>query len=385
MTNRERILAILNYQPYDRLPLLHFGFLSETLTKWKNEGHLTQEEYEASLQGDGHIALYPLTKRLGFDIEYSLGFCPATRLYPPFERRVVEELPDGSRKVMTTDGAIVLEKDQAGGIPMEFDHVLKGRKEWEELFKPRMQFDMDRINSAMVNCETEMRRFDQGGREYLMRDNRENHYLLVCGSLYGSIRDYIGMENLCYLAADDEVLLIEIIDTVGELCYRCVEESLKTGIKLDIAHFWEDICFKNGPLVNPRFFAEHVGPHYRRITQLLASYGIELVSLDCDGLIDSLVPIWLENGVNVMFPIEVGTWDASVEPWRKEYGRQVRGIGGMRKHVFARDYRAVDEEIERLKRLVDLGGYIPCPDHRIADDAKWENVQYYCEKMREAL
>ena len=54
----------------------------------------------------------------------------------------------------------------------------------------------------------------------------------------------------------------------------------------------------------------------------------------------------------------------------------------MNKVIFSRDYAAVDKEIERLKPLVDLGGYIPCPDHRIAPDAKWENVQYYCEKMK---
>ena len=34
---------------------------------------------------------------------------------------------------------------------------------------------------------------------------------------------------------------------------------------------------------------------------------------------------------------------------------------------------------------LDLGGYIPCPDHRIAPDAKWENVQYYCEKFRKVF
>ncbi|MHB9126577.1 MAG: uroporphyrinogen decarboxylase family protein, partial [Armatimonadota bacterium] len=111
-------------------------------------------------------------------------------------------------------------------------------------------------------------------------------------------------------------------------------------------------------------------------------HGVTLVSLDCDGLIDALVPIWLENGVNVMFPIEVGTWDAGIKPWREKYGKQVRGVGGMRKYVFAEDYAAVDAEIERLEGLVDLGGYIPCPDHRISPDAKWENVCYYTERMR---
>ena len=39
-------------------------------------------------------------------------------------------------------------------------------------------------------------------------------------------------------------------------------------------------------------------------------------------------------------------------------------------------------EVERLKPLVELGGYIPCPDHRIAPDAKWDLVRYYCDRMR---
>jgi uroporphyrinogen decarboxylase len=119
------------------------------------------------------------------------------------------------------------------------------------------------------------------------------------------------------------------------------------------------------------------------VTELLSEHGVNIVSLDCDGKIDKLIPAWLENGVNTMFPIEVGTWEASIAPWRAQYGQTLRGVGGMDKRVFSRDYAAVDAEIERLRPLVELGGYIPCPDHRIAPDAKWENTQYYCERMRE--
>ena len=104
--------------------------------------------------------------------------------------------------------------------------------------------------------------------------------------------------------------------------------------------------------------------------------------MDCDGCIDRLIPTWLENGVNTMFPIEVGTWKASIAPWRERYGRELRGVGGMDKTVFSRDYKAVDAEIERLRPLIELGGYLPCPDHRIAPDAKFENVQYYCDRMQ---
>jgi len=172
---------------------------------------------------------------------------------------------------------------------------------------------------------------------------------------------------------------------VGDLAFRCAEAMCKTGIKFEYAHFWEDICFNSGPLVNPAVFMEMIGPHYKRITDMLNAHGIDIVSVDCDGKIDKLIPTWLENGVNTMFPIEVGTWGASIAPWREKYGKALRGVGGMDKRVFAKDRAAVDAEIERLQKLVDLGGYIPCPDHRIAPDAKFELVQYYCEQFRKKI
>ena len=89
--------------------------------------------------------------------------------------------------------------------------------------------------------------------------------------------------------------------------------------------------------------------------------------------------------MNTMFPIEVGTWGASIKPWREQYGRQILGVGGMNKTLFAHTRAAVDAEVERLRPLVALGGYIPCPDHRIAPDAEWDNVRYYCDRMREVF
>ena len=58
------------------------------------------------------------------------------------------------------------------------------------------------------------------------------------------------------------------------------------------------------------------------------------------------------------------------------------GVGGMRKHLFGEDKAAIDAEVERLKPLIDLGGYIPCPDHRIPPESKWELVQYYTESLK---
>ena len=204
---------------------------------------------------------------------------------------------------------------------------------------------------------------------------------LACGSQIGWIRNMLGIEGLSYLTVDEPELVTEIINTNASLSLRCLEETLARSDKFDYGHYWEDICFNMGPLVNPAYFRETAAPWYRKTADLLARHGIRYISVDCDGCIDSLVPIWLESGINIMFPIEVGTWNASLAPWREAYGPGLKGVGGVRKSVFGRDKAAVDAEIERLKPLIALGGYIPCPDHRIPPDAKWELVQYYAERL----
>ena len=383
MNDRERALAILRYENFDRLPVVHFGFWTETLEKWAGEGHITADQ--ARSWGDGNPTDAEVTAKIGFDFNWYNCFQPDTGLRPPIESRIVEELPDGSRKVLDANGAVVLQKEGATGIPAEVDHILKDRKSWEETFLPRVRFSEERVTAARANTGEKLLPFNQGGSEYLQGGQWQTPYGLHCGSLYGVIRNWLGMVGSAYLQADDPDLFCEIVDTVGELCFQCTKMTLESGAKFDFAHFWEDICFKSGPLIRPQVFRARVGPHYKKITDLVHSYGIDIISLDCDGKIDTLVPVWLDNGVNTMFPIEVGTWHASIEPWRAKYGRELRGVGGMDKKVFAHDYAAMDAEIERLKPLVDLGGFIPCPDHRIPPDAKWENVQYYCEKMREAF
>lgn len=379
MNHRERVRRILHYEQADRLPIVHFGYWGETLLKWAEEGHIPREMVRA--WGDGNPTDAVLAAKLGFDFNWYSVFSPQGGLRPAFERKVIERMPDGSQKVQGGDGVVYIQQDGAGSIPAHVDYLLKDRKAWEELYLPKLQWQADRVTKAKVRANDRILPFDEGGLDFLKSDTRDYPYGLFCGSLYGWLRTWLTVEGSCYMLVDDEPLFDEMIAVTADLCYRCTEEVLKSGAKFDFAHFWEDICFKNGPLVSPSVFQAKVGPHYRRICDLVNSYGLDIVSLDCDGCIDALIPTWLENGVNTMFPIEVGTWNASIAPWRQQYGQALRGVGGMNKVVFARDRKAVDAEIERLRPLVDLGGYIPCPDHRIAPDAEWDNVRYYCDRM----
>jgi uroporphyrinogen decarboxylase len=370
MTPAQRALAVLNYEKYDQMPIVHFGYWTETLHKWADEGHLAREL--AQTWGDGNDTDHQLDKIFGWDFDWSRVAGGDAFLRPYFESKVVNEFDDGSQHVLNGFGVVELHRPGAGSIPAEISHTLVDRASWEEHYKWRFVWCEERVTDAYKN----------GGLDFYRQTDRELPLGLWCGSLYGTIRNIVGVEGGSYLQVDDPELFEEIIDTCADLCYRCVERILADGGKFDFGHFWEDICFKNGPLISPKVFDARCGKHYKRITDLLKRYGITIVSLDCDGMIDSLIPTWLRNGVNTMFPIEVGTWNASIAPWREQYGREIRGIGGMNKCVLARDRAAVDAEVERLRALVDLGGFIPCPDHRIAPDAEFDLVKYYVEKMR---
>ena len=371
MTFRENAMAILHYQPYEKMPVVSFGFWGQTVDKWAKEGHITQEEADSYKKGgDNSIGDRMIMDKLGFDFNWGSCVGMNVLLDPPFEKEVLEELPNGGKIIRDEQGLICMVKPGVVSIPAEIGTSLVDREAWESLYLPKFQMAAKRVPLEMI-------------KNLPKPEERQIPLGLSVGSLIGNMRNILGVENLSYLYVDDEELYVEIADTMCGLCYECMKLALETGVKFDYAHYWEDICFKNGPLVTPAVFDELIGPWYKKMTDLLLEYGVDIVSVDCDGLIDSLIPTWLENGVNTMFPIEVGTWNASIAPWREKYGRQIRGVGGMNKTVFSKDKAAVDAEVERLKELIKLGGFIPCPDHRIAPDAKFELVQYYCKKMHE--
>ena len=203
MTNRERILNCLHYQPYDRLPVLHFGFWGETLQNWYREGHLTKEE--ATTWGDGNPTDAMICKKLGFDSNYYLTFAPHHGLRPGFEGRVVEVMADGYRKVLNGDGVVVLVNDSANSIPSEIEHLLTNRESWEKHYLAKLVYSDERTTQSHVNAGGTILPFNQGGLEWLKDPSRRQDPIgLYCGSLFGMIRNWVGVVGSSYIYADDD-------------------------------------------------------------------------------------------------------------------------------------------------------------------------------------
>ncbi|MBQ2706918.1 MAG: hypothetical protein IJF67_01535 [Clostridia bacterium] len=368
MTNRERALNLLHYKPVDRIPAVHFGYWRELLYEWAAQGHIAKEL--ADRWGDSNDADRALDKLIGWDFDWACTRGANMGLSPAFEAKVLEELPDGTRRVQSRTGMIERVKPGITSIPSEDDYLLKDRAAFEELYRPKMQYFAERVNTEAYKIFNETRSYDRPVG-------------ISLGSVLGQIRDITSVAGMSYLIYDeDEALFADIVDTYAEMQYKCVEAVLATGAKFDFGHFWEDICFKNGPLVSPALFDELTAKHYKKRCDLCHKYGIDIISLDCDGVTEKLLPTWFENGVNTMFPIEVGVWGDQFEPARRKFGEGMLGVGGMDKTALRKDKAAVDAELERMRRLASMGGFIPCPDHRLMPGTKFELVQYYAEEVK---
>lgn len=368
MTNRERALHILHYQKADRMPAVHFGYWYELLEEWAQQGHIRKDV--PRMWADGNETDRELDKLLGWDFNWFRTVGPQNKLFPAFEYKVLEKLPDGFMRVQNADGLIERIREGAGSIPAEDDYQLKDREAFETLYKPKMQFSKDRIDYKYFT------------QDFAKRKDQDLPIGLNLGSVLGDVRNMLSVIGMSYLMCDDYDLFAEIIDTYAEMQYQCAEEVLKTGAKFDFAHYWEDICFKNGPLISPAMFEELCAKHYKKRNDLCKKYGIDIISLDCDGVTEKLLPVWFENGVNTMFPIEVGTWGDQFAAARAKFGKGMLGVGAMDKTALRKDKAAVDEELKRMQKLVELGGFIPCPDHRLMPGTKWELVQYYAEEIK---
>ena len=333
---------------------MDFGFWEETIPIWERYGLPKGVNTDEFFGMDSQWASAPVN----------------VFLHPGFESVVLEDKGD-TLIVRDGDGVTKEQGKFLGSIPRHIAHTLKDRESWEKEVKPRLNGNDE---GRLWNWE----QFLPGALD----PNRDYPLSINAGSLYGKLRDLMSVENLSMLVYDDRPLFDEMVETVADCVINTITPVLDSGIKFDYASMWEDMAYKAGPLLSPKIFKQVLVPQYKRITDLLRKYGVDVVMLDCDGDIQLLVPLFMEGGVNCMFPIEVGTWQADPVTYRKQYGKDLLMVGGVGKRMLAASWDEITREVERLAPLVEEGGYIPLPDHRVPPDVPLENYLHYLREAR---
>ena len=55
MNHRQRVRAVMHYEKIDRMPCVAFGYWTETVDKWADEGHISRETAELCVSGGERI------------------------------------------------------------------------------------------------------------------------------------------------------------------------------------------------------------------------------------------------------------------------------------------------------------------------------------------
>jgi len=351
MTDRERFNNQMHYKPVDRCFNMEFGYWDENFTLWPMfvENHITNNE-EADVF-------------FNFDKFDMIG--GNTWLSPIFEKKVVRETAT-SVIMMNGDGLLAeIPKDRHDTIPHYIKATIVTPEDWKKCKAERMRRD------------DPARRMDIDLLKKKYPSNRDYPLGVFCGSMIGTIRNILTFEGLAYAVYDYPEMVEDMVETSCVMVEDFLDQVLGK-IDFDFASGWEDICFKNGPIVSVDFFKNVVMPRYKRISRKLRAAGIDLWYTDCDGDVRPIMPYLMEGGINCLFPFEVNGCAHPAE-LLNHYGRDLRIMGGVDKMELGNGPKAIKAYLKTLVPLVERGGYIPFCDHRCPPNATPQDYLYYLD------
>ncbi len=366
MTHRERFLALFSGKPIDRLPLYYFGTWAETKVRWRAEGFSTDM--------DMNIDAGPQFPEMDPDWETGMWGCHGLVHCGPFGDVEPAILEENSGYIVRRDsiGQVVHENRKGSSVPHVLQYALEPTRESWKNFSRWLDPSDKRVRPiGWENKADEL--------------NKSNDVLaFMGGSLYGWLRNWMGVENISYLQYDDPGLFEEMVSFMTDYFMELMLPILK-HVKFDFAYIFEDCCGANGPLFSPNVYRSYMHAHYRRLLDFYRSNGVVLTLLDSDGQTDALVPCWLESGVDILFPLEVGKWGQSAARLRSKFGNDIKAIGGVDKHVIPRGEKAIRTHLLSMQPEVERGGFLPMPDHRIPPDCSLDDFYTYIRVFKEVF
>ncbi len=382
---KERFLDICHFKRPGDLYMID-GFAGPTIERWIEQGapeELIDRDFAKEyFQFDhvhwiGKILSGPAANEWGYIpmVDIGRGFLVpggGAPLVPAYKPKLIAE---DEHTVTYTIGKGQMQKARKEtlktrwGMPMFVDWPVKDRATWNEHKKRLDPNTPERWPSDWDIYVQEM-------------NSKSEPISLEVGGFYGLLREWIGSERILYMFYDDPGLIEDMMEQVLYLEIEVIKRTLK-DIKVQQATFWEDMCYKAGPLISPTMVRKFMLPRYKKITDLLHSYGVDVIYLDSDGNVEQLLPLWLEVGINRIWPFEVAAGN-DVVAVRKKYGKDLIIAGGIDKRALIKGKKAIREEvISKMPFPLEKGGYFPSVDHAVPTDVTFENYCYYINLMRE--
>jgi uroporphyrinogen-III decarboxylase len=155
-------------------------------------------------------------------------------------------------------------------------------------------------------------------------------------------------------------------------------DRMLNEIEIDAAIFSEPISGNEGSLVSPEMYEEFALKSYLPLLSVLKNHGVATIIFRTYANSRILIPKILDYGFNCLWACETSSQAMNYRDLRREFGRDLRLIGGIDVDVLRYDKETIRREVESIvPPLLAGGGYIPLADGRIRADVPLENYLYY--------
>jgi uroporphyrinogen decarboxylase len=408
MNHRQRVLAALNHQQPDRIPI-DFG------------GH----------RSSGIAAiLYPRLRQ-------ALGLEPRpVRVYDPVQQLAIidEDVLDrlGVDTIELGRGFALEEQDWADwtlpdGAPCRLPawvHPERQPGEWvirassgrvvarmpdgalyfEQCYWPFLEGDdLDHLEDALddqiwgavqappgplVSGPDGYQKLAEGARRLRARTDRAIIGLFG-GNLLETGQFLYRIDRFLMLLAEDPQRVHAFLDRLVEIHLANLEKYLAAvGDSIDIIVFGDDLGTQGGPQISPRMYREFFKPRHARLwrrTKELA--GVKVMLHSCGG-IRPLIPDLIEAGLDATNPVQVSCAGMQAAGLKRDFGSRLALWGGGCDTQWVLSRGSAEEVRRHVRQQVAIlspgGGFIFQQVHNILADVPVENVIAMFEAVSEA-
>ncbi len=321
MNHLERIRAIMNFEPVDRLPRIEWAsWWDQTIDRWCDEGLGVRDRYE-------------LYEYFGLDPYFQLWFHPRAQTFPRPGRH-------GEAIVRTMDAY--------------------------EAIRPHLYPPQDTSFEAI--------------RSWV--DKQARGEAVVWVTLEGFFwfpRTLLGIEGHLYAFYDQPELMHRINQDLTEY-YVALLRQLASVCRPAFMTFAEDMSYNHGPMLSKALFDEFLAPYYRQVIPLLRDMRTRAI-IDSDGDVTEMIP-WLTGvGIEGVLPLErqAGVDAAGL----RRIVPHLLMIGHYDKMVMTHGEAAMRAEFERLLPVMRQGGFIPSVDHQTPPGVSLAEYRVYLRLLEE--
>ena len=358
----ERFNSVMDGDLSVRTLFVHqFPPMQETLQRWGREEGFTADEW---FQEIGFEAASD--KQIGNMIPVNSFLCPL------FEEKILSVNGDNKTMMNAWGGKWIVRMDSASqSAPHYLNWPVKDTASWEAI---EDRFDPDTIERFPQDWEDQRKQLNESPFPNFVGG-------CPCG-FYGALRELLGVVELSTSFYDQPDLIKRILSKLTDLWISLWCRIIRE-IRVEFVFIWEDMCYRNGPLVSPAIVEEFMIPCYRRLIASVKDAGVRHVFVDTDGNCEKLIPLFLSSGVTGMLPFEINS-GMDLLAIRKAYP-DIGIMGGIDKMAFSKGTKAVDAELKKVEEMLKYGRFIPSLDHVVPPDVSFPQFKEYCLRLRDII